>query len=704
MRPLVDSLHTADVLVERHVLSDPLSIDQNRLPRGWRNLRQPGGPRWTPSGAESVIEFVNLKARPRTLEIRASVDDPGNRARVRVRSEDRDLGEFEVTEGATIPLPADLPVGRIALTLEFSSSDGITIERISLAPCVASGEARIDSDGIEQSGWSVVEVVRRVRPGARLVAGFAPPTDSTPEHRFSISVNRAHGDPQEVFSWRGGELSNSTGPETIDTPLGDKPGLVRIRLIAQGRGRVARWIEPRIIDDQGSPAPRRTPSVVGSPPRLVVLYVMDALRSDHVGHLGDGGHKTPNIDNLAAEGATFAAHFAVAPNTPPSTRALFSGLCMLDDRQLPHPGPTRLAEVYRDAGYRTVLITGNPHLSETLDLGVGFESVEMLRVREDHNPQHPPTINNSAEMLHEAAIRWIDSLGPDERGFLYIHSMNPHNPYTPPRELIDRFAPAGVSTIDGRTRTLVAVRDLERDVTPGDIDRLRKLYAAGVAYNDGELGVLLDGIDRRYDPEEFFLALTSDHGEELFEHNGVLHGFTLYDEMLRIPLTIRWPGHIPPGRIDTLTNTLDVHAAMIELVGGSTEDYTGSSLLSLMRDESALDAGYPVTFAAAPGLSGAVMARSLRWKLIQAPRNGPDRGQGTGRGRSWDAEYVFDLVNDPDEHHNLAGTDELEVAWLRSRLTAWLETQKALQPAPGDQVMDDETKDQLEALGYVVEQ
>jgi hypothetical protein len=67
-------------------------------------------------------------------------------------------------------------------------------------------------------------------------------------------------------------------------------------------------------------------------------------------------------------------------------------------------------------------------------------------------------------------------------------------------------------------------------------------------------------------------------------------------------------------------------------------------------------------------------------------------------------EYVFNLENDPDEQHNLAGTDKLELAWLRTRLMAWIEAQRVLQPSPGDQVMDDETKDQLEALGYVVDQ
>ena len=703
IRPLLDSDHASDVLVEHHVLSDPHSVDRNRLLRGWRILRHPGGPRWTPSGSESVVEFVNVKNRPRSLEIRASMDDPNTKARVRVRWENRELGEFEVTEGVTIPLPVDLPVGRIALTLEFSPSDGIAVERISINPCVAPGDVRISPDGIEQSGWSVVEVVRRVQLGARMVVSFQPPSEAESRQRFSIIVDRGRGDPREVFSWRPGEGSNSTSRQSIDAPLSDDSGLVRIRLIGEGRGRPARWIEPRIVERQDFSAPVDFPTI-GPPPRLVVVYVMDALRADYVGHLGEGEHPTPNIDNLASEGATFASHFAVAPNTPPSTRALFSGLCMLDDRQLPSPGPTRLAEVFREAGYRTISITGNPHLSENLDLGSGFESVEMLRVREDHHPDHSPTVNNSAEILHEAALRWIDALGPDERGFIYIHSMNPHNPYTPPRELADRFAPTGVSTIDGRTRTLVAVRDLKRDVTPDDVDRMKGLYAASVAYNDREIGGLLEQIDQRFDPNQVLVALTSDHGEELFEHNGVLHGYSLYDEMLSIPLILRWPAHVSPARIDALTNTRDLHASMVELVGGSAKSSTGSSLWSLMGYQGAQGQAHPITFAVAPGLEGAIMARSHRWKLIQVPRNGPDRGMGRGRGRSRDVEYVFDLVNDPDEKHNLAGTDELEIAWLRNRLGAWVETQKSLQPTPGDQAMDDETKDQLEALGYIVEQ
>jgi arylsulfatase A-like enzyme len=518
-----------------------------------------------------------------------------------------------------------------------------------------------------------------------------------------VTVEDQLGGLREVFTWEPPNTSGSTGSTKISVPLSDETGPVRIRLVARGNGPAAHWLNPR-IDGSGRTHAERTPAPFDeSPPRLVILYVMDALRAHYVGHLGRRPKLTPTLDRLASQGITFTNHFAVAPNTPPSTRALFSGLVMLDDRQLPTPGPQRLAEVFRAAGYRTGSITGNPHLSPTLDLGVGFDHVELLRVAEDHHPDHPPTINSSAEILHEAALRWIDDLAAEECGFLYIHTMNPHNPYSPPQPFESRFAPVGGSTIDGRTRTLVSIRDGRADVGVDDIARLRQLYAAGVAYNDAELATLLQAIDERVDPRDVLVVVTSDHGEELFEHNGVLHGYTLYDEMLRIPLIIRWPARISPGEISDLANTLDLHATLVELAATSPVGTTGTALWPGILDRDAPTQNRQITFAAAPGLAGGVMARSPRWKLIMVPNEGIRRGQGKGRGRSFDLEYVFDLESDPNEQHNLAGTTELEVAWLRTRLKAWLEKQRELQPVPGDQVMDDETKDQLEALGYIVE-
>ncbi len=74
---------------------------------------------------------------------------------------------------------------------------------------------------------------------------------------------------------------------------------------------------------------------------------------------------------------------------------------------------------------------------------------------------------------------------------------------------------------------------------------------------------------------------------------------------------------------------------------------------------------------------------------------------GTGRGRGHDFEYVFDLAADPGEHRNLAGTDSVEVAWLRSRLAAWLERARLLEAGGAPVELDEESRDHLRALGYL---
>ena len=703
VQPLVDSEHAADLLVEAEVLSRPTSVDQNRLLRGWRYLRGDGALRIAPVGAESVIELSNLEPRPRTLILTVADKRRPDGAPIRARIGDRSLGELTVADAmVTIPLPADLDVGRVAVTLEGRGLEGLAVERATVSPSLEPGIVEVTPEGIRQSGWSAVDVVRYLPGGSRFVAELEPPTNADPAQSFSVVVDRELGRPREHRVWPRAGSDDRAATTRVSIPLGDGEGLVRVRLLARGEGRPGRWLDARIVSRQANVASPATPPVP-EPPRLVILYVMDALRADHVGHLGPHVELTPVLDRLAADGVSFEQHFAVAPNTPPSTRALFTGLHLLDDRQLPHPGPERLAEVFRAAGYRSVSITGNPNLGPNLDLGVGFETVELLRVIEDHHPEHPPTVNRSAEILHEAALAWVDGLAPAERGFLYLHTMNPHNPYTPPPEIEARLAPSGPSTIDGRTRTLTAIRDRRLDVQETDVERIGKLYAAGVEYGDRELRRLLGELSSRFDPGDILLVVTSDHGEELFEHGGVVHGYTLYDEMLHIPLIMSWPGRVKPGRVTTPTTTVDLHATLLALLGRPPEAAIGRSLWPTVLGTEPASSEPRLTFAAAPGLDGAVMVRSRDWKLIQAPRGGVKRGQGHGRGRSWDLEYLFDLASDPGERHNRAGLDSLEVAWLRSRLLGWLETQRALQPTAGEAPMDAATEQQLEALGYIVE-
>ena len=199
------------------------------------------------------------------------------------------------------------------------------------------------------------------------------------------------------------------------------------------------------------------------------------------------------------------------------------------------------------------------------------------------------------------------------------------------------------------------------------------------------------------------MIVTSDHGDELFEHGGVLHGYTLYEEMLKIPLIFWWPTRLEPARVETATDNLDLHETLRALVGAPLSGLgAGRSLWPLLRRPAARHK--EVIFAAASSLKGGIfMARSARHKLIWAPRTGAGWGLGEGRGRSRDPEYFFDLEADPGETVNLAGGASLEAAWLRSRLLAWIERAKAIEAgAEAEEVtLDETTREQLKALGYL---
>jgi hypothetical protein len=96
------------------------------------------------------------------------------------------------------------------------------------------------------------------------------------------------------------------------------------------------------------------------------------------------------------------------------------------------------------------------------------------------------------------------------------------------------------------------------------------------------------------------------------------------------------------------------------------------------------------------------MARSDQWKLILVPRPRLDWGMGRGRGRTHEAEYFFHLMPDPGEHTNRAGSPSIEADWLWSRLQAWRDVWRSRRPRDVDQPeIDEDTKRQLEALGYV---
>lgn len=719
--PLLRDLDSATVLRHEDRLALPSSPIGSRFVRGWWPVRHGNHPRLVPMADGASIEIVRLRPEPARLHLvfdeGRTEDLEGIRAEARIG--DRVLDTNRDDSSLIVELPADLGVGRHLIALRFAERpEPIFVRGGVLRPRRPAGTARLDDRTICLEGDLQVEQVRDdLAPGSRLVGGFLAPEDAF-GRRFSVAVESRGGGLRTVFEWPG-------DGDRFDVDLGPDSGLVRVRLSAHG--------DP-VKDDAGcftdlalhASSPTTTPKPASPkpvspkpvPPKLVLVYVLDALRADFLGHVAEAHgivHPwtealSPNLDRLAREGATFLEHFAVAPNTLPSTKALFTGRTFVDRggwKLAPDGGPT-LAEILASHGYRTALFSANYYVSPAFGTDRGFEHVDEGVF---FDALDPTLVNDSSARVHAAALAWLETVDPEDPVFLYLHSLNPHNPYRPPKPWIERFTDVGAvggagtsdSEVDGVTATLLDIQHQRRAVDAADQARLRALYAASVAYADAEIGKLLGRLRDRYRPEDVLLVFTSDHGEELFEHDGVLHGYTLYREMLHIPLVIHGPGRIAARQLTQPTDTLDLFTSLLELTGAGVPPSGGGRSLVPLLTGSAFDRDLDRNprFASASSVEGGIFAaHTADRKVIWAPRTGHGWGQGNGRGRSRDGSYVFDLDSDPAERQNLAGHHDLEIDWLDQRLRAWVEAGLSRDDAT-EPAIDEEARRQLEALGYL---
>ena len=688
------------VLTEADRLASPAENERTRFLSGWIPQRRQGS--WVYRMAKEARIEVVLLGRERELLLRLAPESPrGGRLAVDAGAERHTrLGSVTVADLIRVPLPPDLGAGRLTLRFTLESGEPPLVQGGALRPSARPGHATLEGDNLRMGGVARAELLFPCSVPCTLSSEFAFSGESRGS-TVSVGLSREEG-MREEMQLNPGEWGTRHG---FDIHLPEvKPETAPSSVLA---GAVFAFEGPPdaevlFTDLRFSSHAVATPRVgVEVPaqrrPRLVVVYVMDALRADFVGHLGGDPAATPTWDRLASEGWAATRHHSVAPNTMPSSKALFTGRLFAvggGSKLKPHDGPT-LAETFREAGYRTGLFSGNVHLSDAYGMDRGFDVAPKELLLDRHYAAGSTPHNDNAERVQAAALAWLASLPADADAFLYLHTIHPHNPYAPPRRERERFAPraAGLG-IDGETQTLFRIKQGHRDVSAAEIESLRGLYRGSLAYNDRVLTEFLAELARRFSPADTVLALTSDHGEELFDHGGVLHGYTLYEELLRIPLVLWGPGRFAPRRIENATDTLDLHRALSSIAGGSPA--TSAATRSELQ------------FAAASSLRGGIYSvQNERWKIVWAPRVPPGWGMGDGIGRGRDAELWFRLDRDPREVDNRVGDDEWEAEWLRGQLFAWIaretgENRGSANDSPeSEPEMDPETVKGLKALGYV---
>ncbi len=449
----------------------------------------------------------------------------------------------------------------------------------------------------------------------------------------------------------------------------------------------------------------------------VFLIVADTLRADALSCYGARGLPTREIDRLAAGGVIFSDVTAQSSWTNPSTATILSGLMPSANGMVGHrgrilPEVRMLAQILAGHGYDTAGLVANPVVSRSYGFDRGFRHWD-----EETDPRslarHSGTF--AARLLSssgwwgrregtppaaEMTDRALEILA-EERSkplFLYLHLMDPHDPYEAPEDLLREADPDYRGDLAFGPTTLYEILRGQVAIDAADLRHTRALYEAEIAYMDREIGRFLDAIRDRLASGRALVAFTSDHGEEFMEHGSLGHERTLYQELIHVPLILSRPGVLPAGVVvEEPVTHLDLVPSLLDLAGLPPEpSLPGRSLAGLARDEAAVPAMEEPILSEEDFIGYRTTTHRLRaaregmTKVILSSPNAFGIGP-------WRRE-MYDLAEDPRETRDLA-RETAEGERLEAHLREWIVRAGAGGELPRE--LDPETERRLRALGYV---
>ena len=426
----------------------------------------------------------------------------------------------------------------------------------------------------------------------------------------------------------------------------------------------------------------------------VILISLDTLRPDRLESYGYGRSTSANIQRFFENSHRFERAFAPQPFTLTSHATMMTGLepsahGVSQESGLDPSIPT-LASELRSAGYATMaVVDGCTFMDKRFGYSRGFELYRQVY------EGAPSKIAQAKELL--------DSVG--ERPFLFFfHCYDAHSdfhqaPYEARPEHIDEFAgnytgeyrgcsPDGSSCA---SRYLQELNKLGRVLDAEAAAWISDTYDAGIATLDEQLQEFFDYLEATGRLENTVIILTSDHGEEFYEHSQALHG-QHFVESLRVPLFIRTPDQ-NARQVHTLSGLIDLMPTILDLCGlwepkPGAHSSEGQSLLPWMAgDESGEGRTYLV---------------SESGKDVRGIRT--DRGALVGSARGWE---LFDMQKDPLQKNNVIG--DAAYAELEQELRGYLAQSQARlrvrfaarEPEKNKTSINAEEQEQLEALGYL---
>ncbi len=428
----------------------------------------------------------------------------------------------------------------------------------------------------------------------------------------------------------------------------------------------------------------------------VILISIDTLRPDFLGCYGHPRPTSPTIDALAARGALFSDVTAAAPWTLPSHATMLTGLYPSHHGVVDHTfklASETLAKRFSGAGYQTLAVVNSHNIGDpSYGLLEGFDPGKAEYVFEMDPPDGGPIVNRGNAVTSKA-IAAMNERDASRPFFLFLHYYDVHTDFTPDPKWKLEFVRTEDSKLDGTTDQLTRLRARGVQLSETDLAWLCEMYEAEIRTLDEILERLFDHLEASGLAENTLIVLTSDHGEEFFEHKGLLHGRTHYQELVRIPLILAGPG-VPRGRrIDAPVHGVDVAPTIWALAGvAAPNGLDGIDLSLAWRDPRALprtrtlfaEADHNNKVADKEVVNVKRMVRAGQEKLLYDTRS--------------KAKELYDLGQDPGEKQDLAAAEPERVAALWKELEDFMNGAREGNYAGP---LDDARLKELGMLGYV---
>ncbi len=403
-------------------------------------------------------------------------------------------------------------------------------------------------------------------------------------------------------------------------------------------------------------------------PNLLLIGI-DSLLSTHMSCYGYHRQTTPHIDRFA-EGATlFENNFCPHVPTTPGYGSMLTGRdCFgLNCVALRHKGPLAdgvktLPEILGEAGYTTTCVgfKGNPAAR-------GFENYLNFSGWGASKDGRSPKAENLNEVTVPELVRLANQ---DQPFFLFLRHMDPHSPYLPPAPYERMFYHG--EECDPANTSMKPVFDFapfadyfRNWMPPGltDKDYVIAQYDGAVAYMDACIQTLFTTLESLGLADNTVVVLNADHGETLYDHECWFDHHGIYDNTLRVPLIIRYPGRVPAGvRVPGYSQHKDLVPTLMELMDLDPGlKFDGQSVMQMVRAEKEnLDTEFYITECTWMRKHG---WRTPEWKLIVALE--PDF-------HFKPPVELYNLLADPDENNNVAEQEPEVVAFLRQRMDAFI--------------------------------